>query len=88
MALGARPADVLKLVVRQGMVVVALGLLVGLALALALSRLVANMLFGISPTDPFSFAATALVLAVSALLANLIPARRAAAVDPTVTLRY
>jgi len=87
MALGARGSDILGLMVRQGMRVVALGLGVGLALAFALTRLVANMLFGISPTDPLSFGLTALVLALAALVANLIPARRAAAVDPTVTLR-
>jgi predicted permease len=87
MALGARRVDILALMVRQGMFVVMVGLAAGLAIAFALTRLVANMLFGISPADPISFALTALVLGAAALLANLVPARRAAAVDPTVTLR-
>ncbi len=87
MALGARASDILALMVRQGMFVAMLGLVAGLALAFALTRLVAKMLFGISPTDPLSFGLTALVLAAAALLANLIPARRAASIDPTVTLR-
>jgi ABC-type antimicrobial peptide transport system permease subunit len=87
MALGARQTDILSLVVRQGMAVVALGLIAGAALAFALSRLVANLLFGISPTDAVSFGGTALLLAATAFVANLIPARRAAALDPTLTLR-
>ncbi len=86
-ALGARQEDILRLVVRQGMVVVGFGLAAGLAIAFGLSRLVEKMLFGISATDPLSFGATAAVLAAAALLANLIPARRAAALDPTVALR-
>jgi predicted permease len=87
MALGARRSDILELVLRQGMAVVGAGVGAGLLLAFALTRLVSNMLFGISPTDPLSFGLTALVLAATALLATFIPARRAAAVDPTVTLR-
>jgi predicted permease len=86
-ALGARRADILGLLVRQGMSVVLLGVAIGLLIAFGATRLVANMLFGISATDTASFAATALLLAFVALLANLLPARRATSVDPTVALR-
>lgn len=87
MAPGARGSDILRLMLRQGMLVVAGGVGAGLLLAFGLTRLVSSMLFGISPTDPLSFGLTALVLAATALVANLIPARRAAALDPAVTLR-
>jgi predicted permease len=88
MALGARPADVLRLMIGQGMRPVAAGLLAGLALALILGRVVATQLYGVSPTDPLTFAAVPAILALVALLANGIPAWRAARVDPVVALRH
>jgi macrolide transport system ATP-binding/permease protein len=87
MALGASARDVLGMILRQGMGVLAAGLVVGLAMALGITRLASNLLFGISPTDWISFGATSLLLTVVALTANLLPARRAIAVDPTVALR-
>jgi predicted permease len=87
MALGADRRTVLLLVLRQGMLVVGLGLGVGLLAAFALARLVAALLF-VSPADPLVFAGMALVLAVVGGLANLFPALRATTVDPLVALRY
>ncbi len=87
MALGAQRRDVLKLVVREGMTLVALGVVIGLAASLALTRLIASLLFGISATDPITFAALALALGAIALLACLLPARRASQVNPIVALR-
>jgi len=87
LALGARPGDVLRLVMRQGGVVVGAGVAAGLAAALALTRLMAGMLFGVRPFDPLSYAAlTALMLGVAAL-ALWLPARRAARLDPQEALR-
>ncbi len=87
MALGARRADVLRLVVRRGMIVVLAGLLAGLAATSGVTRLFAGMLFGVSPFDPATFAATALVLAAVGFVANLIPARGASATQPSSVLR-
>jgi macrolide transport system ATP-binding/permease protein len=88
MALGARRLDVLKMILGRGMAVVGVGLALGLAISLTLSRLAANMLVGISPWDVASFAGAALVLAVVSFIANVFPTRRAAGIDPTVALRY
>jgi predicted permease len=87
MALGARGADVLAMVVRHGAVLAAIGLAVGLAGALVLSRLVASLLFQVSPTDPPTFATGTVVLTGVAVLAAALPARRAARTDPMVALR-
>ena len=87
-ALGAQWRDVLKLVLRSGLSLVTIGLLIGLAGALTLTRLMATLLFEVSPTDPVTFAAVTLCVVVATLLACYIPARRAAKVDPLVALRY
>src|SRR5262245_971282 len=86
-ALGAQTSDVLGLVIRQGMALVVVWLVVGLMLALSLTRLIAGQLYGVSATDPATFAAIALSLATVAFVACWIPARRAAKVDPMIALR-
>jgi putative ABC transport system permease protein len=87
MAVGARPADILKMVLGQSFVLVAIGILAGLLGAFALTRVLEGLLFGVKPTDPFTFAMVAGALAISSLLACLAPARRASKVDPIVALR-
>lgn len=88
MVLGAQGADVLGLVMKQGAGMVAIGILVGLATALALTRLMASLLFGVTPTDATTFAGVTVLLFVVALAACYMPARRATRVDPIQTLRY
>jgi putative ABC transport system permease protein len=88
LALGAQSRDVLMMVVKQGSMLILLGLVIGLAGAYALTRLIESLLFGVTPKDPFTFAAVAVLLAVVALMACYIPAWRATKVDPLEALRY
>jgi len=88
MSLGATRADVLLLVVRQGVWLAVAGSLAGVAGALLLSRLMAGLLYGVKPTDPVTFAAVAVGLGAVAMLACYIPARRAMRIDPMRALRY
>jgi putative ABC transport system permease protein len=87
-ALGARPADVLTMVLGQGMRTILIGLVIGLAASLALTRMIGSLLFGVTATDPVTFVAVVLLLIATAFAACYIPARRAAKVDPMVALRY
>ncbi len=88
MALGARASDVLTLVVGHGMLLAASGIALGLAGAFALTRVLEKFLWGVRPTDPFTFIAVSALLSAVALLASYLPARRATKVDPMVALRY
>jgi putative ABC transport system permease protein len=88
MALGARPAQVLLLVERQGMLLVLAGLTIGIAGGLLLMRLMTSLLFRVSPSDPFALLAGAVTLIAVSVVACYLPARRAARVDPLIALRY
>jgi putative ABC transport system permease protein len=88
MALGASPGAILRLFVGQGMTFVAIGIALGLAGAWGLTRVMATLLFGVSATDPLTFAGVAFLLSIVALLACYLPARRAAKVDPMISLRF
>jgi putative ABC transport system permease protein len=88
LALGAQRRDVFKLIVGQGLVLVLLGVALGSAGALGLTRLITNLLFGVSPTDASTFILVSAVVTSVALLACYLPARRATKVDPLVALRY
>lgn len=88
MAMGAEKWDVLRMIVRQGAKLVAIGLAAGIAGALALTRFMASLLYGTRPADPATFAAVTAFVGLAAIFASFIPARRATAVDPTVALKY
>jgi predicted permease len=88
MALGARSGDVLRLVMRESMILVAVGVVIGVGVALGVSRFVATLLFGLAPTDATSIAAATGIMVVVSALAGFLPARRAARVDPMIALRY
>jgi predicted permease len=87
-ALGAQPRDILRMIGRQGVVIVVSGLTVGLLAALAVGRLVSDFLVGIAPSDPITYVGVSTLLAIIACLATYIPTRRATKVDPMVALRY
>ena len=87
-ALGARPPDILRLVVGQGMRLTGIGVVVGVVVSLALTRLLTSLLFGVHATDPLVFGTAAIILAGAAFVACYIPARRATRVDPIMVLRY
>jgi putative ABC transport system permease protein len=87
MALGAQRGSVLTMVLRQGISLVLIGLAIGMAGALALTRALTTLLFGVQPTDALTYLAVSMVLVAVAAAACLIPARRAASVDPMVALR-
>jgi ABC-type antimicrobial peptide transport system permease subunit len=88
MALGAAQTDVLRMVVRYGMILVGIGVAIGIAGAFGVTRVLAAMLYGVKATDPITFAAVALALAAVALFATWLPARRATRVDPIIALRF
>jgi putative ABC transport system permease protein len=87
LALGAHPRDVLRLIIQQAMKLVCAGIVLGMAGAVALTRLMSSLLYGVSPTDPVAFLAAALLLMTAAMIACYVPARRAMRVDPIVALR-
>jgi putative ABC transport system permease protein len=87
MALGANSGDVMKMIIREGSSIVVLGLAVGLAGAFGLTRLLASLLFGVGVSDPLTFAGVSILLAIVAMLACYLPARRATKVDPMIALR-
>jgi putative ABC transport system permease protein len=88
MALGATRADIMWLVVGNGMLLTLIGIGIGVAASLLLTRVMASLLFGVTATDVPTFLGVSLVLAAVALIANYIPARRATRVDPVIALRY
>ncbi|MGB6484979.1 MAG: ABC transporter permease [Candidatus Acidiferrales bacterium] len=88
MALGAKPADVLRMVIRQGITLTLIGVAIGIIVALGVTRLISSMIFGVTPYDPITFITVAITLIAVAFLACYIPARRAMRVDPIVALRY
>jgi putative ABC transport system permease protein len=88
MAIGATPRDILKMVLRQAIGIVGIGLVAGLAAAFAGTRLLADVFYGVTPSDPATYASVATLLLAVALLACWIPARRATRVSPVTALRF
>jgi ABC-type antimicrobial peptide transport system permease subunit len=88
MALGARALNILQLILRNGFVLVLSGVALGVAGALALTRFLTTLLFGITPTDKLTFVVVSAIFFIIAMFAALIPARRATKVDPLIALRY
>ena len=88
LALGATPGGILRMVLRQGMLIIGVGSVMGIIMAFGVARLLAHLLVGVSSSDPVTYAGVTLMLMVVALAACYIPARRATRVDPMVALRY
>ncbi len=88
MALGASPGDMMRLILRQTLLLAGVGILIGLAGAVAVTQLLTSMLFGVTATDPATYAGVVLLIVVAALIASYIPARRAMRLDPMIALRY
>jgi putative ABC transport system permease protein len=88
MALGANRRDVLKLILKHGILLASVGISVGVVASFALTRLMSDLLFGVSPTDPATFIVIPLILMIVALVSCLLPARSATRVDPILALRY
>ena len=88
LALGAQPGDVLRLILRYGLVLMSAGLVIGIGAALAAGRLIASQLFEVRPTDPLTYVAVSAVLLVTGVVGCLVPAVRAMRVDPLIALRY
>jgi len=88
LAVGAQPRNIFSLILKRGLLLAGTGIGIGVVLAIAFSRLLAGLLYGVSPRDPLTFSGVALVLGAVALLASFVPARRATKVDPMVALRY
>jgi putative ABC transport system permease protein len=88
LALGAQTRDILGLVLRQGMSLVVIGVVTGVAISIAVTRVMASMLYGVGVRDPLTVAAVSFLLSLVALIACIVPARRATKVDPIVALRY
>jgi putative ABC transport system permease protein len=88
MAMGAAQASILRMILRQGVWIISVGLLLGIALAVAIARLVGDFISGVSPYDPLTYLTVSGVLCAVALFACYVPARRATRVDPMVALRY
>jgi putative ABC transport system permease protein len=88
MALGAGRREILEVVLREGTALTLVGVIIGVASAMVLTRFLSNLLYGVKPTDAFTFVAVSLILTSVALIATYIPAQRATKVDPMVALRY
>ncbi len=88
MALGAKPAGILAMVLRDGITLVLIGLLAGAAAAVGLTRFISSQLHGVKPTDPLTFASVVLVLSATAVAAVYFPARRASTIEPVTALRW